>query len=202
LYCTLKGQKKNDAGKRLTKASSRLPFTRFSLKIKKNKSVFPCSSILGFLTQFHEIGFISSNNVYTQNKEISYLSFSSLLNVFKKVVYHTRRFFEMVNVKVVENGVQAKDTIEQFLREGFTKDEVYLLAHHQDRSEDLTAATNTNNIGLSEQGVFDAIANVFRSRGDELRAKMRSLGLSQPEAERYEEELDHGKVIVVASKVA
>lgn len=71
----------------------------------------------------------------------------------------------MVNVKVVENGVQAKDTIEQFLREGFTKDEVYLLAHHQDRSEDLTAATNTNNIGLSEQGVFDAIANVFRSRG-------------------------------------
>ncbi len=158
--------------------------------------------MLDFLTQFLEIGFITSNNVYTQSKEISYLNFSSLLNVFEKVVYHTRRFFEMVNVKVVENGVQAKDTIEQFLREGFTKDEVYLLAHHQDRSEDLTAATNTSTIGLSEQGVFDSIANVFRSRGDELRAKMRSLGLSQPEAERYEEELDHGKVIVVASKVA
>ncbi|TYR80711.1 general stress protein [Priestia megaterium] len=108
----------------------------------------------------------------------------------------------MVNVKVVENGVQAKATIEQFLREGFTKDEVYLLAHHQDRSEHLTELTDTNNIGVSEQGVFDSMANVFRSRGDELRSKMESLGLSTPEAEQYEEELDRGRVVIVASKIA
>ncbi|AQX54994.1 general stress protein [Priestia flexa] len=108
----------------------------------------------------------------------------------------------MTNVKVVENGVQAKETIDQFLRSGYTKDEVYLLAHHKERSKHLTDATDVNNIGLSEQGLTDSVANIFRSRGDELRSKMESLGLSQVEAEKYEEELDKGRVLVVASKSA
>ncbi|MEW4283507.1 general stress protein [Priestia koreensis] len=108
----------------------------------------------------------------------------------------------MVDVKVVENGVQAKEIVETLVRNGFTMDEIYLLAHDKNRSEDLADAIDTNNIGLKEQGVGSAIANVFRSRGDELRSKMTSLGLSQPEAERYEEELDRGKVLVIASKVA
>ncbi|MGE7215319.1 general stress protein [Priestia koreensis] len=108
----------------------------------------------------------------------------------------------MVDVKVVENGVQAKEIVETLIRNGFTTDEIYLLAHDKNRSKDLADAIDTNNIGLKEQGVGSALANVFRSRGDELRSKMTSLGLSQPEAERYEEELDRGKVIVIASKVA
>ncbi|MBM7704121.1 general stress protein [Metabacillus iocasae] len=108
----------------------------------------------------------------------------------------------MVNVKVVENGVQAKEVVEQFARSGFTMKEIYLLAHDKTRSEDLEKAINVNNIGVSEQGLFDSMSNIFRSRGDELRSKMTSLGLSQPEAEQYEEQLDRGKVIVIASKVA
>ena len=108
----------------------------------------------------------------------------------------------MLNVKVVENGVQAKDTIEQFLRQGFTKDDIYLFAHDKTRSTHLTDATDTNNVGMSEQGFFDQLSNVFRSRGDELRSKMRSVGLSETEADQYEEELDRGRVVVVATKAA
>ena len=48
--------------------------------------------------------------------------------------------FFMKNVRVVENGVQAKEAIEQFLNRGYTKDEVYLLAHDKNRSKDLTEA--------------------------------------------------------------
>ncbi|MCM3774307.1 general stress protein [Priestia aryabhattai] len=106
----------------------------------------------------------------------------------------------MKNVRVVENGVQAKEVIEQFLNRGYTKDELYLLAHDKNRSEDLTEALDTNNIGVSEQGAFDLVANVFRSRGDELRSKIQSLGLSDAEAQQYERELDKGRVIVVATK--
>jgi len=108
----------------------------------------------------------------------------------------------MENVKVVENGLEAKREIEQFMMQGFTKDEIYLLAHDKHRSEDLTDSLDIQDIGVTEQGVFDSIANVFRTRGDELRSKMESLGLSTAEAEQYEEELDQGRVVVVAAKSA
>jgi hypothetical protein len=109
---------------------------------------------------------------------------------------------KMENVKVVENGVQAKQEIEQFIMQGYTADEIYLLAHDKNRTDDLTDSLDINNIGVGEQGFFKSIANVFRTRGDELRSKLESLGVSTAEAERYEEELDYGKVIVVASKSA
>ncbi|MEH7111131.1 general stress protein [Neobacillus niacini] len=108
----------------------------------------------------------------------------------------------MENVKIVENGVEAKQEIAQFMLQGYTKSEIYLLAHDENRSEHLTDALDINEVGVSEQGVFDSIANVFRSRGDELRSKLQSLGLSAAAAERCEEEMDHGKVIVLASKSA
>ncbi|MFZ7946792.1 general stress protein [Neobacillus sp. 19] len=108
----------------------------------------------------------------------------------------------MEHVKVVENGVEARREIDQFIMQGFTKDEIYLLAHDKGRSEDLTDSLDIGDIGVSEQGVLDAVANVFRTRGDELRSKLESLGLSKAEAERYEEELDQGRVVVVASKSA
>jgi len=106
----------------------------------------------------------------------------------------------MRQVKLVENGLQAKQEIEQLLNQGFSKDEVYLLAHSKERSEDLAEALDTNEIGVNEQGFLDSIANVFRSRGDELRSKMESLGLSDTEAQQYEKELDKGRVVVVAAK--
>ncbi|WP_066070541.1 general stress protein [Neobacillus soli] len=108
----------------------------------------------------------------------------------------------MENVKIVENGVEARREIEQFMTQGYTKDEIYLLAHDKKRSEDLTDALDVDDIGVAEQGVFDAISNVFRSRGDELRSKMESLGVSQGEAEQYEEELDRGRVVLIATKSA
>lgn len=108
----------------------------------------------------------------------------------------------METVRVVENGVQAKQEIEQLMMQGYSKDEIYLLAHDRHRSEDLTESLDLNDISVQEQGVLDSIANVFRTRGDELRSKLESLGVSSNDAERYEEELDHGKVIVVAAKSA
>ncbi|WP_413305346.1 general stress protein [Bacillus sp. 1P10SD] len=108
----------------------------------------------------------------------------------------------METVKVVENGVQAKQEIEQLMTQGYTKDEIYLLAHDKNRSENLADNLDLTDVGVAEQGLFDSMANVFRSRGDELRSKLESLGLSQAEAERFEEEMDHGRVVVVATKSA
>ncbi|MFC4802522.1 general stress protein [Neobacillus sp. GCM10023253] len=108
----------------------------------------------------------------------------------------------MNTIKVVENGVQAKREIEDLMMQGYSKDEIYLLAHDKTRFQDLTDSLDINEIGVKEQGVIESFANVFRKRGDELRAKLESLGMSPLEAERYEEELDRGKVVVVAGKSA
>lgn len=106
----------------------------------------------------------------------------------------------MANVIIVENGVEAKEQIQQFIDQGFTKEDIYLLAHDNNRSNDLTNALNINNVGVAEQGFFDSIANVFRTRGDELRSKLESLGVSSSDAEQYEKELDQGKVVVLATR--
>ncbi|MEH7492248.1 general stress protein [Neobacillus niacini] len=108
----------------------------------------------------------------------------------------------MEAIKIVENGLEAKREIAHFMMEGFTKDEIYIFAHDENRTEHLTDALEISAVGVGEQGVFASIANVFRSRGDELRSKLESLGLSASAAERCEEQMDHGKVVVVASKVA
>ncbi|KKI93490.1 general stress protein [Bacillus sp. SA1-12] len=106
----------------------------------------------------------------------------------------------MKEVKVVQNAVEAREAIGQLITQGFSKDEVFVLAHDKDFSENLTRATNTEKISVEEQGVFDSVANVFRSRGDELRSKIQSLGVSDVGAQQLEEELDRGRIVVVAAK--
>ena len=106
----------------------------------------------------------------------------------------------MYQVHVVENGLQAKEKIDELTTSGYTKDDVYLFAHDKTRSKHLTENTNTEDVGMKEQGFLDTVGNLFKSRGDELRNRMSNLGLSDMEAERYEEVLDAGKVVIVASK--
>lgn len=106
----------------------------------------------------------------------------------------------MKNVTVVQNGVQAKEKIDQLTIEGFTKDNIYILAHEDKRTEHLTDELDVNDVGVKEEGIFEKIANVFRSQGDGLRSQFESLGLSEAEANQYEEELDKGRIVVIAKK--
>ncbi|PLS18394.1 general stress protein [Bacillus sp. M6-12] len=106
----------------------------------------------------------------------------------------------MRQIEVVENGLQAKEKMDMLLMSGFTKDDIYLFAHDKNRSEHLTENTDTSGTGMKEQGFFSSVGNLFRSRGDELRSKMQSLGLSESEADAYEKMLDEGKVVMIASK--
>ncbi|MFY4776075.1 general stress protein [Metabacillus sp. RGM 3146] len=101
---------------------------------------------------------------------------------------------------VIENGVQAMEKIKDLEAHGFHKDNIYLLAHDPERSKHLTEETHTHEVGMIDQGLFSSMVNVFRSRGDELRAKMVSLGFTENEAMKMEEELDEGRVLLVAKE--
>ncbi|MGN7360587.1 general stress protein [Paenibacillus sp. SAF-054] len=102
--------------------------------------------------------------------------------------------------KVVENGVQAVEEVNQLRSNGYVYEDIFVLAHDGDRSERIAETANADQIGMKEEGMFDALANLFRSRGDELRAKITSLGFTEAEAQFYEKELDLGKVLVIAKK--
>lgn len=103
-------------------------------------------------------------------------------------------------VKVVQNGLQAVETVQELRATGYLSEHIFVLAHNQDQTERIAESANADEIGIKEEGIFDAIANLFRSRGDELRAKIVSLGFTETEAAYYEKELDLGKVLVIASR--
>ena|SRR5699024_594669 len=103
---------------------------------------------------------------------------------------------------VVENGVKAKEKIDQLAAQGYTKDDIYIIAHDDERTDHLIDNLNVNDVGISEEGLGNKIANIFRSQGDELRSRFEALGLSEGQADEYEKELDKGKVVVIANKDA
>ncbi|WP_317951399.1 general stress protein, partial [Rossellomorea marisflavi] len=82
----------------------------------------------------------------------------------------------MYKVHTVENVVEAKKEIEMLTSQGYTKDDIFVFAHDKNRSQHITDGTDTESVGLKEQGVFDAIGNLFQKRGDELRSKMKAVG--------------------------
>ncbi|MGU3473373.1 general stress protein [Paenibacillus sp. D51F] len=102
------------------------------------------------------------------------------------------------SIQVVESGMDAMSAVRELNRRGYGKDEIYVLAHDKDQTDRLAENSDANSIGMQEEGVFDSMANMFRSRGDALRSKLESVGLTDMEAERYEEVLDQGKILVIA----
>lgn len=98
----------------------------------------------------------------------------------------------------VENAVQAKQEIEKLEATGYSKDHIHIFAHFKDRADDINDALDTKDVGIKEQGFLNSMKNIFTSRGDELRNKMEAAGLSKEEAAAAEEELDNGKLVIVA----
>jgi hypothetical protein len=105
---------------------------------------------------------------------------------------------KVTNVHTVDNINEAREQISRYKSLGYDKDHLYVLAHDKDRTKRIAEKTDAEQIGVYEEGLDTAIANIFRSRGDELRAKLRSMGVSPEEAERLEMEMDKDKIVIIA----
>ncbi|WP_050180419.1 general stress protein [Domibacillus robiginosus] len=105
----------------------------------------------------------------------------------------------MYTAKIVRNHTEAASIVTAFSQDGLSKENIYVFAYDKKESKQLTDATNSGEIGLKEQGLSGTVSNVFKKRGDELRAKLHSLGLGESEAAEYEEQLDRGLIVVVAT---
>ncbi|MDF2647599.1 MAG: hypothetical protein K0Q73_3404 [Paenibacillus sp.] len=102
-------------------------------------------------------------------------------------------------VSVTSNLQEAQNKVQQLYREGFEREHIYVLTHSAEGTDFVADYTGAEQITMAEEGVLTSIANLFRSRGDELRAKMRALGVPDVEAGRLEGELDKGKILVLAT---
>lgn len=100
---------------------------------------------------------------------------------------------------MTSNLQEAQNKVQQLYGEGFEREHIYVLTHSAEGTDYVANYTGAEQITMAEEGVLTSIANLFRSRGDELRAKMRALGVPDVEAGRLEGELDKGKILVLAT---
>ena len=87
--------------------------------------------------------------------------------------------------------------IQEIKAKGVQEDDIYVLTHEDNRTSQVAEMADANTVGITEQGLGTSIANVFRKKGDELRAQFEELGFSKPESEQLEQKLDQNKVVVV-----
>ena len=104
----------------------------------------------------------------------------------------------LTNVHTVQSIGEAREQLERFRTLGYDDDHLFVLTHDDDRTKRIAKEAAVGRIGVYEEGVGTAIANVFRSHGDGLRAKMRSVGIDEKDAHRLERELDKDKIVVIA----
>ena len=101
-------------------------------------------------------------------------------------------------VKVVNTMVESRDKIEELKEQGYSKETTYVLSYEKARAEAMADHTEISNIGIIEEGIITSMANLFRSRSEELIAKMRSLGIAKPIAEHLEQQLSEGRMVIIA----
>ncbi|MFK7696493.1 general stress protein [Paenibacillus sp. HJGM_3] len=102
-------------------------------------------------------------------------------------------------IRAVNSAARAMEEIDRLHRQGIQREDIYVLAHSKERTNELAEAADINTISVEEEGLLTTMANLFRSRGDELRAKLVAAGVTESEARMYEEELDRGKVLIMVA---
>lgn len=100
-------------------------------------------------------------------------------------------------VKEFQDDMELVQEVEAQAINGVSKDNLYVISHDDDRTKRIADKVNANEIGVKEEGLKVAIENMFRKKGDELRAKFQEIGFSSNEASELEEKLDHGKVLLI-----
>ena len=91
--------------------------------------------------------------------------------------------------------------IHHLKQKGILDTEIFVLTHEDQRTDSVADRADANVVGASETGIGTAAANVFRKKGDELRAQFEELGFTAEEAEALEEKLDEQRIIVVVKDI-
>lgn len=96
-----------------------------------------------------------------------------------------------------QDDVALVNHVENLSKKGVPKEDLYVISHDDDRTNRIAEKADANTVGVDEMGFTTAVGNIFRQKGDELRAKFKELGFNDSEANTMERKLDHGKVLLI-----
>ncbi|WP_336992038.1 general stress protein [Bacillus toyonensis] len=98
-----------------------------------------------------------------------------------------------------QNEQEVVMKVKELELQGIRQDDIYVLTHEKHLTKKIADDTNTNTIGVKEQGLGISIINFFSQKGDELRNQMEEIGLSKEEVNLYEEKLDQGRILLLVT---
>ena len=71
------------------------------------------------------------------------------------------------------------------------------MSHDSDRDTKVADSVDASTVGMKEEGLDTFVKNIFRKKGDELRAQFEKLGFDHTEAKVLESKLDEGKILLL-----
>ncbi|PPA69734.1 general stress protein [Jeotgalibacillus proteolyticus] len=99
--------------------------------------------------------------------------------------------------KEFSNDEEVVNAVNSIKTRGVNEDTIYVVTHDDDRTKRVADNADANTIGASDIGLATATKNVFRKKGDELRAQFEEIGFTTAESENLEDKLDQGKILVI-----
>ncbi|MBU0438850.1 general stress protein [Staphylococcus succinus] len=98
-------------------------------------------------------------------------------------------------VKKYVNDEELEIEINTLKDQSISPKDIYILSHDSDRTSRIVRNTEVTGINYNS---YETQEN-YEKQGDELRYKLKSLGITQEESEKYEEEMDQGKVLLIVT---
>lgn len=101
--------------------------------------------------------------------------------------------------KVLEfhDDTKLMEEVKNLSAQGISKENLYVISHDDDRDKRVADNVDASTIGIEEEGLDTFVKNIFRKKGDELRAQFEELGFDHTEAEVLEGKLDEGKILLL-----
>lgn len=103
-------------------------------------------------------------------------------------------------IKAYHDDAKIQESIEILKSNKVDTKNIYVITHDDDRTKRIADNSGANTIGMSEQGVADAVKTSFKKKGDELRNKLQNIGFDEHEATQYETQLDKGVVYLIITE--
>ncbi|GIO22170.1 general stress protein [Oceanobacillus sp. J11TS1] len=99
----------------------------------------------------------------------------------------------MTFVKSYTNDEMLENDVKTLKDKDIHSKDIYVLSHDDDRTARIVKNTELQGIDYNKQDIGED----FEKQGDELREKLRELGISDEDAREYEEDMDEGKVFLI-----
>src|SRR5699024_10102844 len=101
--------------------------------------------------------------------------------------------------KVIEfdDDTKLMEEVKNLAAKGVSKDNIYVISHDDDRDKRVADNVDDSTVSIGKEGLDNYVKNIFRQKGDELRAQFEELGFDPTEAEVLEGKLDEGKILLL-----